>query len=283
MHFYRYIGIPGGMFSDDFVTILFSHSSCSSHPPDKKFYQLAQKLSLLFCNFAVRFLRGICCPPAPKHSSVVCCAGPTSSAELRSGQPSICYHPPLSGVIRTREFLTATSPRSYMFPVQYNDCENTGVNKATAIVNIRVVESNCQPKWNDLPSTLFYSSNEQQPKRLLWPQNYRLDMCGMTCDSSESRIYTDVILRHANPSESLSTASPSLCRHDQKSLHEQRKLCDPNYNDLVPILPLSTLTENWNTGLVGHKSLRRKIELSLTGLKSVFRNDPVDILDNESV
>lgn len=52
------------------------------------------------------------------------------------------------GVIRTREFLTATSPRSYMFPVQYNDCGSTGVNKATAIVNIRVVESNCQPKWN---------------------------------------------------------------------------------------------------------------------------------------
>ncbi|VUZ57102.1 unnamed protein product [Hymenolepis diminuta] len=141
------------------------------------------------------------------------------------------------GVIRTREFLTATSPRSYMFPVQYNDCGNTGVNKATAIVNIRVVESNCQPKWNDLPSTLFYSSNEQQPKRLLWPQNYRLDMCGMACDSSESRIYTDVILRHANPSESLTTASPSLCRHDQKSLHEQRKLCAVDSSTLVDLLP----------------------------------------------
>ncbi|VDO05228.1 unnamed protein product, partial [Rodentolepis nana] len=129
------------------------------------------------------------------------------------------------GVIRTREFITATSPRSYMFPVQYNDCTPAGVNKATAIVNIRVIESNCQPKWNGLPSTLFYSTYEQQPKRLLWPQNYHLDMCGMTCDSRESHFYTAVTLRHANPSQFLTTASPSFCRHDLRSLHEQRKLC----------------------------------------------------------
>ncbi|VDO12502.1 unnamed protein product [Rodentolepis nana] len=76
-----------------------------------------------------------------------------------------------------------------------------------------------------LPSTLFYSTYEQQPKRLLWPQNYHLDMCGMTCDSRESHFYTAVTLRHANPSQFLTTASPSFCRHDLRSLHEQRKLC----------------------------------------------------------
>lgn len=76
-----------------------------------------------------------------------------------------------------------------------------------------------------LPASLYYSLSEQQPKRLLWPLTYHLDMCGMTCDEGDSRIFTQVSLRHGLPGETLTTASPSFCRHDPRSLYEQRKLC----------------------------------------------------------
>ncbi|VDM21821.1 unnamed protein product [Hydatigera taeniaeformis] len=47
----------------------------------------------------------------------------------------------------------------------------------------------------------------------------------MTCDDGDSHIFTQVTLRHDLPEETLTTASPSFCRHDPRSLREQRKLC----------------------------------------------------------
>ncbi|KAL5962769.1 hypothetical protein TSMEX_009547 [Taenia solium] len=88
-----------------------------------------------------------------------------------------------------------------------------------------------------LPASLYYSLSEQQPKRLLWPLTYHLDMCGMTCDKGDSRIFTQVSLRHGVPGETLTTASPSFCRHDPRSLYEQRKLCALDPATLVDLLP----------------------------------------------
>ncbi|VDK32030.1 unnamed protein product [Taenia asiatica] len=141
------------------------------------------------------------------------------------------------GVIRSREVLTNASPRNYRFLVQYSDCGSAGVESVTALVNIKVIQSNCEPQWSGLPASLYHSLREQQPKRLLWPLTYHLDMCGMTCDKGDSRIFTQVSLRHGVPGETLTTASPSFCRHDPRSLYEQRKLCALDPATLVDLLP----------------------------------------------
>ncbi|KAL5962768.1 Calsyntenin-1 [Taenia solium] len=52
------------------------------------------------------------------------------------------------GVIRSREVLTNASPRNYRFLVQYSDCGSAGVESVTALVNIKVIQSNCEPRWS---------------------------------------------------------------------------------------------------------------------------------------
>ncbi|KAH9286742.1 Calsyntenin-1 [Echinococcus granulosus] len=141
------------------------------------------------------------------------------------------------GVIRSREVLTNASPRNFRFLVRYNDCGGAGVESATAVVNIKVIQSKCEPRWSGLPTSLYYSLGEQQPKRLLWPLTYHLDMCGMTCNEADSHIFTQVSLRHGLPGETLITASPSFCRHDPRNLHEQRQLCAIDTATLVDLLP----------------------------------------------
>lgn len=52
--YYCYIEILWGMFSIDFLIILFSHSSCISHPPNKKLYRFVDCLHFsgsLFVSF----------------------------------------------------------------------------------------------------------------------------------------------------------------------------------------------------------------------------------------
>ncbi|VDD76562.1 unnamed protein product [Mesocestoides corti] len=136
------------------------------------------------------------------------------------------YLTPLSllGVIRTREVLTKDSPKIYIFRVQYRDCGVLRVETVTAVVNIKVIENSCEPRWKGLPQSVYYSLAEPQPKRLLWPQSYTLEMCGMTCEDSP-RIVTQVSLNHGRPDMTLYPANPAFCRHDPRSLYEQRKLC----------------------------------------------------------
>uniref|UniRef100_A0A5K3FJ60 Cadherin domain-containing protein n=1 Tax=Mesocestoides corti TaxID=53468 RepID=A0A5K3FJ60_MESCO len=128
------------------------------------------------------------------------------------------------GVIRTREVLTKDSPKIYIFRVQYRDCGVLRVETVTAVVNIKVIENSCEPRWKGLPQSVYYSLAEPQPKRLLWPQSYTLEMCGMTCEDSP-RIVTQVSLNHGRPDMTLYPANPAFCRHDPRSLYEQRKLC----------------------------------------------------------
>lgn len=139
------------------------------------------------------------------------------------------------GVLRVSRVLTSSSPRAFRFQVQFTDClARTQMSKYTT-VEVELIQTSCQSKWEGLPQKIDVNPNRQRPERLLWPPTFSLHTCGEGCVNPT--IQAELSLHSTRPDLPLVTATTPSCQHDPESLNQQRKLCDVNPDTIVNLLP----------------------------------------------